>query len=338
MYALAISAFNVDPVGAGLLPIWQSNPVNVERPPDGPGAPGPLTNWSGIGVTSGDYWIQLTGCDAFTPTTQTGMWFESGDAPLTPPGQNTLGSGALSYIYGALPDTLDADAYCIDITDPLNFSATVAALPETDTQLFLLTAGGNGVVFDDDDPAGGTSHSRISSALIPGPGYYTLMISSFDRDVLGALGQPMWVDTLFSEERPPDGAGAPGPFMGWIDGGKGTGPYGIVLTGATFCNSTTAVPPVARGGGLSIDAFPNPASPAIRIECMLPAAGPVRVGVYDLAGRRVRLLHDGPSPGRALALTWDGHDERGLALAPKVYVIRLEFAGQVLARRVVLLK
>jgi hypothetical protein len=28
----------------------------------------------------------------FTPTTQTGMWFESGDAPLTPPGQNTLGT------------------------------------------------------------------------------------------------------------------------------------------------------------------------------------------------------------------------------------------------------
>jgi hypothetical protein len=48
----------------------------------------------------------------------------------------------------------------------------------------------------------------------------------------------------------------------------------------------------------------------------------------------VRLLLDGPSPGRALAHDLDGHDDRGLALAQGLRD-PLEFAGQVVARRVV---
>jgi hypothetical protein len=93
-------------------------------------------------------------------------------------------------------------------------------LPETDTQLFLLTAGGNGVVFDDDDPAGGTSHSRISSALIPGPGYYTLHdLVVRPRRPRRLVASRCWVDTLFSEERPSGRRRGARPFMGWIDGG-----------------------------------------------------------------------------------------------------------------------
>jgi len=221
-YYLAISAFNQDALGLGGLPIWASDPVNVERAPDGPGAPGPLTAWAGIGTAGGDYWIRLTGCDAFLPTPQAGMWAEPADAPLSPPGQNTVGTGSLDYIYGTIADTLDADAYCIDIVNPAAFSATVYGLPESDTQLFLLDASGFGVAFDDDDPAGGTPHSRITGTFVPGPGNYTLAISSFDRDILGAGAAPIWVDTLFSEERAPDGAG--GPYSGWVDAGNGTGP------------------------------------------------------------------------------------------------------------------
>jgi len=338
VYFLAISAFNQDALGPGGMPIWVSDPVNVERAPDGPGAPGPISGWAGIGTAGGEYWIRLTGCDAFVPAPQPGMWTETADAPLAPPGQNTVGSGSLDYIYGAIADTLDADAYCIDILNPATFSATVYGLPETDTQLFLLDASGFGVAFDDDDPAGGTPHSRISGTFVPGPGDYTLAISTFDRDILGAGAAQMWVDTLFSEERAPDDAGAGGPYAGWAGSAYGTGPYAIVLTGATFCNSTTQVPQAARPGDLSIAAFPNPAGPAVRIECSLPSAGPVRVGIYDLAGRRVRSLVDAAHSDRALSLTWDGRDDRGLLLAPKVYVIRLEFAGRVAVRRVVLLQ
>jgi hypothetical protein len=74
---LAISAFNVDPAWGRLVADLAEQPGERGAPSGWPGAPGPLTSWSGIAVTSGDYWIQLTGCDAFTPTTQTGMWFES---------------------------------------------------------------------------------------------------------------------------------------------------------------------------------------------------------------------------------------------------------------------
>ncbi|MEW6250775.1 MAG: DVUA0089 family protein [Planctomycetota bacterium] len=41
--------------------IWNASPYNVIRPPDGPGAPGPLTGWTYAGTTQADYRIALAG-------------------------------------------------------------------------------------------------------------------------------------------------------------------------------------------------------------------------------------------------------------------------------------
>lgn len=61
IYYLGISAYNRDPQGPNGL-IWLNSPFNVERAPDGPGAPGPLVSWTGTGGT-GTYEISLTGCE-----------------------------------------------------------------------------------------------------------------------------------------------------------------------------------------------------------------------------------------------------------------------------------
>jgi hypothetical protein len=72
-YLLGISGYNRDPNGPNGL-IWLNTPFNVERAPDGPGAPGPVISWGGTGGT-GTYRINLTGvsyCEAATsvePTT-----------------------------------------------------------------------------------------------------------------------------------------------------------------------------------------------------------------------------------------------------------------------------
>jgi hypothetical protein len=63
-YLLAVSSYNRDALGAGLLPVWLDDTVPMERAPDGAGAPGPLGGWSGSGdATVVNYAIALTGAE-----------------------------------------------------------------------------------------------------------------------------------------------------------------------------------------------------------------------------------------------------------------------------------
>jgi FlgD Ig-like domain len=338
LYYLAISEFNRDPVSMGGL-IWASDPQSVERPPDGPGASNPLSGWTGFGGPGGDYWIQLTGCRAFTVNPQPGTWNEFADAGETTPGQATAGTGALTWIYGTLADTSDVDAYCIEITSPATFAATVfGQTVDFDSQLFLFNSSGDGVAQDDDNPAGGTANSALSGAFIPAAGTYMLVISGYDRDPLGAGSFPIWLDFPYGIERPPDGPGAPGPLAGWADTGiLPLGFYGIALSGAVYCDAPTAVPRDAPRV-LSMEAFPNPFNPTVHIKCVLPAPGRMRLAVYDAAGRRVRVLADEMMTASSVSLTWDGRDARGAPVASGVYFVKVESAHQARTQKITLLK
>jgi len=48
-YLLTVSPYNWDALDAAGSPIWNNTPYNVERAPDGPGAPGPVAGW-GVNV------------------------------------------------------------------------------------------------------------------------------------------------------------------------------------------------------------------------------------------------------------------------------------------------
>jgi len=60
-YYLAVSTYDRDAQNASSLDIWNDTPYNVERAPDGPGAPGPVAGWAGTGFSDGPYQIDLTG-------------------------------------------------------------------------------------------------------------------------------------------------------------------------------------------------------------------------------------------------------------------------------------
>ena len=49
---------------------------------------------------------------------------------------------------------------------------------------------------------------------------------------------------------------------------------------------------------------------------------PVAVGIYDLAGRRMRALHRGREPIGHYELRWDGRDDTGRLVAPGIYLFR----------------
>jgi len=85
-------------------------------------------------------------------------------------------------------------------------------------------------------------------------------------------------------------------------------------------------------------AHPNPFNPRVTLSFSLPLAGQAQLAVFDLQGRRVRTLHEGPLPAGNHTLRWDGRDSRGQAVPAGVYLARISGAGQGATRKIVLAK
>ncbi|MFA7331221.1 MAG: C10 family peptidase [Candidatus Delongbacteria bacterium] len=88
------------------------------------------------------------------------------------------------------------------------------------------------------------------------------------------------------------------------------------------------------GAGLELAAWPNPGNPRIRLACRLETAARARLEVFDLGGRRVALLHDGPLPAGASQLDWIPTAASGLYLAR----LSLPGSGAAVSTRLLLLR
>lgn len=92
----------------------------------------------------------------------------------------------------------------------------------------------------------------------------------------------------------------------------------------------SAVPDPAVPGavaGLDLSASPNPFNPFTTISLRVPQSGPVEVAIYDVAGRRLRTLHEGHAEAGELALMWDGRTDNGSAVASGIYLCHGRTAG-----------
>jgi flagellar hook assembly protein FlgD len=100
-----------------------------------------------------------------------------------------------------------------------------------------------------------------------------------------------------------------------------------------------AVAPAPRPAGHALHpCSPNPSAGASTIRYDLPGAEEVRLGVYDVSGRRVRSL----VPGRRLPAgrhqaVWDGRDDSGRAVPRGVYFYHLTAGSYSATRRVILI-
>jgi hypothetical protein len=84
--------------------------------------------------------------------------------------------------------------------------------------------------------------------------------------------------------------------------------------------------------------FPNPFNPTTTIVFGMPEAGTARVSVYNLQGRHVVDLFDGPAVQGDNRVVWSGRDARGRAVPSGAYVYRLTAGERVETRRMTLLK
>jgi hypothetical protein len=104
----------------------------------------------------------------------------------------------------------------------------------------------------------------------------------------------------------------------------------------TLSPSVTEVPPEAAGRLLLAQNRPNPFNPATRWAYELPRTGPVRLGVYDLKGRRVKLLVDETRTAGRYVASWDGRDGGGRDAPSGIYLVRLATPDGSLTRKITL--
>jgi flagellar hook assembly protein FlgD len=88
-------------------------------------------------------------------------------------------------------------------------------------------------------------------------------------------------------------------------------------------------------------AAPNPFHPSTEVVLDVPpltGSASIAVRIYDVSGRLVRELHEGPLTAGAHRFRWDGRDAKGRGLAGGVYFLRANGPGFEAAEKLVLVR
>ena len=83
---------------------------------------------------------------------------------------------------------------------------------------------------------------------------------------------------------------------------------------------------------------PNPFNPSTTIRYYVPRASTVVLEIYDVSGRRVARLADGPQREGRHEAAWDGTSDSGSPVSSGVYLCRLQTGKETLSRKMVLLR
>ncbi|HVP57291.1 MAG TPA: kelch repeat-containing protein, partial [bacterium] len=148
------------------------------------------------------------------------------------------------------------------------------------------------------------------------------------------LDQATWaqVNGGFDQASPPSPAGAaavfrPGGDQLVVTGGKSD----QLSSSGVWSMDLDTTPPGAKQKSKGPDdvvvaapeVWPNPARDRFAIAVALREPGPITVGIYDVAGRLVRLLGTSVMPAGRCVFYWDCRDARGMRAASGVYFCRI---------------
>ena len=126
-----------------------------------------------------------------------------------------------------------------------------------------------------------------------------------------------------------------------------SGALTLALPGRSATLAVVAAPIVGVGGlpgggangvAFGLRAMPNPTTAGSALTFTLPRAAPLTLALYDVAGRRVRMLATGAYGAGAQRVDWDGLDDAGRAAPAGHYILRLAALGRVETRPLVRLR
>ena len=114
----------------------------------------------------------------------------------------------------------------------------------------------------------------------------------------------------------------------------GARPVACVVTGVETAEESAPPPATYR----LFANRPNPFNPTTTLRFAVPRAGSVTLAVYDVTGRRVATLADGPYGAGEYSFTWHGVDDSGRSVGSGIYFARMSAGEFSAVRKMVLLK
>ena len=108
------------------------------------------------------------------------------------------------------------------------------------------------------------------------------------------------------------------------------------IRGVTGQNSPSAVRDVPSIEGIRLS--PNPFNPKIVARFAVDMPTQVQIAVYDIRGRRVRVLLEGMVGEGYNQVIWDGRDAAGKDLAAAPYFIRFDTGHEIVTHKIMLIR
>jgi hypothetical protein len=157
----------------------------------------------------------------------------------------------------------------------------------------------------------------------------------------GAL-DPAYPDTGRAVCNLPSAQGVPelvatsggGAIATWVDGRMGVDIFALQVLAAGTADVPNSAPPEFSFARPS----PNPVRASLTLRYALPRQAAVRLGIFDITGRRVRDLVSRAETAGEHTIQWDLRDERGEAVGVGVYFARLEVDRRTLTRKLMALR
>lgn len=115
----------------------------------------------------------------------------------------------------------------------------------------------------------------------------------------------------------------------------------IVIANRNAASVTTVSPKMDAPRAFQLyENYPNPFNPETQIRFDVSGTGmqKIRLSVYDILGREIRVLADRTFAPGSHDIRWDGRDASGIAQGSGLYILRMESAQGTLTRRMVLMK
>lgn len=84
--------------------------------------------------------------------------------------------------------------------------------------------------------------------------------------------------------------------------------------------------------------YPNPFNPVTRVQYNIPVRSNVRLQIYDITGRLVKILSDTEKEAGTHIVSWNGNDKFGNSVASGIYFLRITAGTYTKAIKMMLLK
>jgi hypothetical protein len=112
---------------------------------------------------------------------------------------------------------------------------------------------------------------------------------------------------------------------------------GEITSGGTF-RALADIGVVASKGPAAVSIYPNPLNPTGEVWFRVTAPGRVRVELFDVSGRLVRVLADRFAQAGSQRCAVDGKNHEGAPLASGVYYVRISTVDGTMTRRLAIVK